>query len=91
MPKIILTANVKDGKSWEKAYRSHGDLFKAAGIGTVHYTVDDDDHVVMCTEVDDVNAYMDFVKADSTQDAMKKDGVKRKTVKVYVLDKEFSA
>jgi hypothetical protein len=91
VPKIILTANVKDGKTWEKAYRSHADLFRAAGIGTVQYTVDDDDHVVMCTEVDDVKAYMDFVKADSTQAAMKNDGVKRKTVKVYVLDKEFSA
>lgn len=91
MPKIILTADVKNGKKWEKAYRTHSDLFKAAGIGTVDYTVDDDDHVVMCTEVDDVKAYMEFVKAESTQDAMKNDGVKRKTVKVYVLDKEFSA
>ena len=90
MPKIILTADVEDGANWERNYRTHGDLFKAAGIGTVHYTVGDDNHVVMCTDVDDVGAYMDFVSAESTQDAMKNDGVKRNTVKLFVLDKEFS-
>lgn len=90
MPRIILTADVKKGTKWEKAFRTHGDLFKAAGLGTVHYTVGDDDHVVMCTDVDDVGAYMAFVQSDSTRDAMKSDGVKRKSVKVYVLDKELS-
>jgi hypothetical protein len=90
MSKIILTADVEDGAKWERNYRTHGDLFKAAGIGTVHYTVGEDNHVVMCTDVDDVGAYMDFVSAESTQDAMKNDGVKRGTVKLFVLDKEFS-
>jgi hypothetical protein len=33
---------------------------------------------------------MDFMKSQETQDAMKNDGVKRDTVKLHVLDKEFS-
>jgi hypothetical protein len=88
MPRIILTANVKDGAKWEKAFRTHGELFKSAGLGPIQYTVNDD-HVVMCTDVDSVDAYMKFMESDSTQDAMKNDGVKRKSVKVSVLDKEL--
>jgi len=91
MPIVILTADVKNGAAWERAYRSHSDLFKAAGLGPFHYSIDDDDHVVMSTEVDDVDAYMDFIKSKATQDAMKNDGVKRKSVKVFVLDKTFHA
>ena len=89
MPLVILTADVKDGARWERKYRKHGDMFEAAGLGTIHYTVSDDDHVVMCTDVDDVDAYMSFIGAESTREAMKGDGVKRKTVKVFVLDKQF--
>jgi len=91
MPIVILTANVKNGAAWERSYRTHGDLFKAAGLGPFHYTIDDDDRVVMSTEVDDVGAYMEFIKSKATQEAMKGDGVKRKSVKVFVLDKTFQA
>lgn len=90
MTMVILTADVEDGATWERKYRTHGDLFKAAGIGTVQYNVSDDAHVVMCTDVKDVGAYMAFVNSQSTQDAMKNDGVKRDTVSVVVLDKQFS-
>ena len=90
MAKIILTAKVKNGSKWEKGYRSHGDLFKAAGLGTMHYTVDDKDRVVIYTDVDDLDAYMKFMGSDETRAAMKNDGVKRKSVKLFVLDKEFS-
>ena len=89
MTTVILTANVKDDKAWERAYRSHGELFKAAGLGPFHYSLEDG-HVVMSTEVDDVGAYMDFLKSKATQDAMKNDGVKRKSVQIFVLDKTFT-
>ena len=91
MAKIILTADVEDGAAWERAFRTHGDLFKANGIGVVEYTLVDGGHVVMCTDTDDVGAYMDFVNAPETQEAMKHDGVKRETVKVAVLDKSLRA
>jgi len=89
MPMVILTADVEDSAVWEREYRTHGDLFEAAGLGTIHYTVGDGGHIVMCTDVDDVSAYMDFIGSESTQNAMKNDGVKRETVKVFVLDKRF--
>jgi hypothetical protein len=89
MAMVILTADVENGAAWERSYRTHGDLFEAAGLGTIHYNVGDNNHVVMCTDVDDVEAYMDFIGSKSTQDAMKNDGVKRDTVKVFVLDKQF--
>jgi accessory colonization factor AcfC len=90
MSKIILTAQVEDGRSWEDAFRTHGDMFKAARLGTIHYTIEDSNLIVMSVDVDDVGAYMDFMKSQETQDAMKNDGVKRDTVKLHVLDKEFS-
>ena len=89
MPTVILTADVEDGKKWEREYRTHGDLFKAAGLGAMSYTVTGDNHVVMSTSVDDVDGYMKFMSSQSTQDAMKNDGVKRDTVKLFVLDKVF--
>ena len=89
MTQVILTADVEDAARWEAAYRTHGDLFEEAGLGAINYTVGPDNHVVMCTDVADVGAYMDFIKSASTQEAMKGDGVKRDTVKVFVLEKTF--
>lgn len=90
MTMVILTADVENASNWERQYRTHGDLFKAAGLGTIHYSVTDDGHVVMCTDVDDVSAYMEFINSASTRDAMKNDGVKRESVEVVVLDRNLS-
>lgn len=90
MAKVILTAKVKDGTSWESAFRTHGEMFRKAGLGTINYTIEDHNLVVMCTDVDDVDAYKAFVASDETRAAMKNDGVKRKSVKLHVLDKELS-
>jgi hypothetical protein len=90
MTMVILTADVEDANNWEREYLTHGDLFKAAGLGTMHYSVNDEGHVVICTDVDDVSAYMQFINSTSTRDAMKNDGVKRESVQVVVLDKKLS-
>jgi heme-degrading monooxygenase HmoA len=90
MPLVILTADVKNGGKWERAFRTHSDLFKTAGLGTMHYTVAEKDRVVICTDVSDVDAYLAFLKSDATREAMKHDGVKRKSVKVAVLDKQLA-
>ncbi len=90
MTMVILTADVEDANQWEREYRTHQELFRAAGLGAMHYTVNDDGHVVICTDVDDVSAYMDFINSQPTRDAMKNDGVKRESVKVVVLDKKLS-
>lgn len=91
MTMVILTADVEDAATWEREYRTHAALFKAAGLGAIHYSVTDDGHVVMCTDVADVTAYMEFINSQSTRDAMKNDGVKRETVEVIVLDKKLSS
>jgi hypothetical protein len=91
MTMVILTADVEDGAVWEREYRTHADLFKAAGLRTMHYSVTDDGRVVMCTDVDDVSAYMEFINSQSTRDAMKNDGVKRESVQVVVLDKRLAS
>lgn len=91
MTMVILTADVEDAATWEREYRTHADLFKAAGFGAMHYSVNDDGCVVMCTDVDDVSAYMEFINSQSIRDAMKNDGVKRETVEVIVLDKKLSS
>lgn len=91
MAKVILTARVKNGKKWAKAFRSQGEFLRSAGIGNVDYTVTDGDFIVMCTDVADVDAYLTFIKSDATRAAMKDDGVKRKSVQVYVLDQQLAA
>lgn len=88
---VILTADVEDAGTWEREYRGHSDLFKAAGLGSMHYSVNDEGRVVICTEVDDVDAYMAFINSQSTRDAMKNDGVKRETVQVVVFDKRLAS
>jgi hypothetical protein len=90
MSQVILTAQVEDATSWENAFRTHSDMFKAARLGTIHYTIEDSNLVVMSVDVEDVGAYLDFMKSQQTQNAMKNDGVKRDTVKVHILDKELS-
>jgi hypothetical protein len=89
MTMVILTADVEDGAIWEREFRTHGDLFKGAGLGTMHYAVAGG-QVVICTDVADVGAYKDFLRSKATQDAMKNDGVKRETVQIVVLDKQLS-
>jgi hypothetical protein len=91
MTMVILTADVEDAAAWEREIRTHADLFKASGLGPMHYSVTDDGHVVMCTEAHDVSAYMEFINSKSTKDAMKNDGVKRETVTVVVLDKRLAS
>ena len=90
MSKIILTAQVEDGRSWESAFRTHKDMFREAGLGTIHYTIEDSNLIVMSVDVESVDDYMDFMRSQDTQDAMKHDGVKRDTVKVHVLDRELT-
>ena len=43
----------------------------------------------MYAEPDDVNKWLEILESPATEEAMNYDGVKRDTVKVFVLDKEF--
>jgi hypothetical protein len=46
-------------------------------------------HVAVCAEPDDLDTFMKVLDSPATAEAMAFDGVKRETVKVFVLDKEF--
>jgi hypothetical protein len=89
MSGIVLTAHIKDSARWEKSFRSHGELFRQNNITLIHYTITNNNDVVMYSETDDVEAYERFVQSPATAQAMEEDGVERDTVKVYRLDKEL--
>ena len=87
MAKVLLTAQVEDGVKWETAFRTHGEVFKTYGLlGPVQFTVSGND-VALCMEPADPQAFLKTLSEPQTVEAMKADGVKRETVKVYVLDK----
>jgi hypothetical protein len=89
MTRILVTAQVEDGAKWEEGFRTHGALFKSMTATSVHYAVMDDNHVAVYTEVDDQAKYFEVMDSDATAEAMAHDGVKRDTVKIFLLDKEI--
>ena len=89
MTKIIITAQVEDAAKWEEGYRSHGDLLKSMTSDVTFFTISKDNEVTLYAEVDDVDKYMEVMESPATAEAMAYDGVRRDTVKVAVLDKEF--
>ena len=87
--KIVVVAEVEDPKKWETGFRTHGDLFKSM---TVKKTVDfgiSGNTVAVCFRPDDRDKFMEVFNSQATAKAMKFDGVKRETARVFVLDKEF--
>ena len=90
MPKVVLTAQVQDGSKWEAAFRTHGDVFRTYTLqAPIHFTVAGND-VALYMEVGDLAAYKRAMDAPATVAAMAVDGVKRETVKMFVLDKELT-
>jgi hypothetical protein len=91
MTRVVIVAQVENAQKWEKQFRTHGDLFRRQPgaspylIGTLG-----DNEVAVSAEVDDVEAYLETLQSQETADAMANDGVKRDTVRVFVLDREFS-
>ena len=90
MTKIVLTAMVDDAAKWEKRLRTHGELLKTATCKAVYYTVTKDNEVAMYAEAADVAKYFEVIGSPAIAESMAYDGVKRETVKVFVLDKEFT-
>ena len=87
MAKVLMTAQVQDGVKWETGLRTHGDVFKTYGLlGPVQFTVSGNE-VALLFEPADAQAFLKIINEPQTVEAMKVDGVKRETVKAYVLDK----
>ena len=89
MARIVITAQVDDAAEWEKGFRTHGELFKEYTATAIQFTATDQNEVAIHWEVDDADKYLELLESAATAEAMEVDGVKKDTVKVFVLDKEF--
>jgi hypothetical protein len=90
MPKVIVTAEVEDAAKWEEGFRTHGELFRSQTIDKpISFAVTGPNQVVVLFEPGDLEKYMQILDSPATAEAMDLDGIKRETVKVVVLDKEF--
>jgi uncharacterized protein (TIGR02246 family) len=87
---VIVTARVNDAATWEEGFRSHADLFKSqTAQSPVRYTVSKANEIAVMFNVTDLAKLQEVMASQATADAMKMDGVKRETVRQYVLDKEM--
>ena len=90
MPKVVITAEVQDSVKWEKGFRTHADLFRSQTITKpISFATIAGNQVALCVEPADLATFMKILDSPATAEAMAFDGVKRETVKVYVMDKEF--
>ena len=90
MPRVIITAKVEDSTQWERGFRTHGELLGTMSQSVTWFTATRDNEVVLYSEPENLDTYMEVLESEETRDAMALDGILRDTVKVYVLDKEFS-
>ena len=90
MPKIIITAQVEDAAKWEEGFRTHGDLLRSMTSTVTYFTISKYNEMTLYADVEDVDKYFEVLESPATEEAMAFDGIKRDTVKVAVLDKEFS-
>jgi hypothetical protein len=87
MARVIMTVEVENGSTWESAFRTHDDVIKAYGLrGPVEFSISGNE-VAICFDPADTQKFLQIITEPQTAEAMKSDGVKRETLKVYVLDK----
>lgn len=89
MSRVIVTAEVEDAARWELAFRTHGALLHSMSQTATYYGMTENNEIAVYSEPEDLDTYMKVLNSDDTAEAMAMDGVKRDTVKVFVLDKEF--
>ena len=91
MAKVVITAQVEDVVKWEEGFRTHGELFRNAYAVTapIGIAIHEGNEVAVCFESEDLDTLMAAIDSPATADAMAFDGVKRETVKIYVMDREF--
>ena len=90
MPRVIATAQVEDAAKWEQGFRTHGELFKKQTVNKpICFNTNERNEVVICFEPDNLDKYLEILDSPETAEAMEFDGVKRDTVRITILDKEF--
>ena len=90
MPKVVITAQVEDLVKWEQGFRTHGSLFKSQTVTKpIDFATIAGNEVAVCAEPDDLATFMKIMDSPAVAEAMAFDGVKRETVKIFVLDKQL--
>ncbi len=90
MAKVVVTAQVEDLVKWEEGFRTHGDLFRSQTVTRpINFAAIEGNEVAVCFEPDHLDTFLEILDSPATAEAMDFDGVKRETVKVFVLDKAF--
>ena len=87
---VVITALVEDVEKWEKGFRTHGDLFKKQTVKKCHYSMTAENQIACYFEMDDLDTYHRLLDSPETAEAMAFDGIKRETVKIFTLDKEYA-
>ena len=91
MARIVVTANVEDLVKWEAGFRTHGDLFRSQTVsGSIGMATTEGNAVAVCFEAENLDTFLEVLNSPATADAMALDGVHRDSVKVFVMDKEFT-
>ena len=89
MARVIITAEVENSSEWEKGFRTHQALFTDYTATGIYFTATGENQIAILWEVRDLDKFLALVDSPATADAMEFDGVKRDTVKIFQLDKEF--
>ena len=90
MAKVIITAKVEDSSKWEEGFRTHGELLRSMTSTVTYFTISEDNELTLYAEPDEVDKFLEVMESSATEEAMAYDGVIRDTVKIAVLDKEFT-
>ncbi len=92
MHKVIAFGHVEEIRKWEKGFKTHADLFKKQTVISpiLFGTSEDDQTIGILFEVSDLDRFYEVLGAKETAEAMAYDGVKKETIRHYLLDKEFS-
>jgi hypothetical protein len=89
MAKVIVTSQAQDPVKWEAGFRTHADCFRSYSIRVpVNFAVSGNE-VAICFEPENLDTFNRLMESPASAEAMASDGVKRETLKVYVLDKEM--
>jgi len=90
MARVMITAQVEDSAKWEKGFRTHGELFRSMGSTVTYFATTDKNEIAIYVEPSDLDEYLKVFEAAATAKAMAFDGVKRDTVRLFILDREFN-
>ena len=90
MATVVITGQVEDSAKWEANFPTHRDVFRSYTATSVRYGTTEDNDVITIWEVKDADTMLSLIDSEETAEAMQSDGVKRETVKVYVVDKALS-